>query len=83
MLLAEARTSLLVGVTIAVGTIFGYSAMAGVIGGGGLGDIAIRYGYYRYESDIMFVTIVILVVLVQILQGLGMMLSKKLDRRHM
>lgn len=83
VLLAEARTSLLVGVTIAVGTIFGYSAMAGVIGGGGLGDIAIRYGYYRYESDIMFVTIVILVVLVQILQGLGMMLSKKLDRRHM
>ena len=83
VLLAEARTSLLVGVTIAVGTIFGYSAMAGVIGGGGLGDIAIRYGYYRYESDIMFVTIIILVVLVQILQGLGMMLSKKLDRRHM
>ena len=83
VLLAEARTSLLVGVTIAVGTIFGYSAMAGVIGGGGLGDIAIRYGYYRYESDIMFVTIVSLVVLVQILQGLGMMLSKKLDRRHM
>ena len=83
VLLAEARTSLLVGVTIAVGTIFGYYAMAGVIGGGGLGDIAIRYGYYRYESDIMFVTIVILVVLVQILQGLGMMLSKNLDRRHM
>ena len=83
VLLAKARTSLLVGVTIAVGTIFGYSAMAGVIGGGGLGDIAIRYGYYRYESDIMFVTIIILVVLVQILQGLGMMLSKKLDRRHM
>ena len=82
VLLAEARTSLLVGVTIAVGTILGYSAMAGVIGGGGLGDIAIRYGYYRYETEIMLVTIVILVVLVQILQGLGMMLSKKLDRRH-
>ena len=56
--------------------------MAGVVGGGGLGDIAIRYGYYRYETDIMIVTIVILVVLVQILQGIGMMLSKKLDRRH-
>ncbi len=82
VLLAEARTSLLVGVTIAIGTILGYSAMAGVVGGGGLGDIAIRYGYYRYETDIMIVTIVILVVLVQILQGLGMMLSKKLDRRH-
>lgn len=82
VLLAEARTSLLVGVTIAVGTILGYSAMAGVVGGGGLGDIAIRYGYYRYETGIMIVTIVILVVLVQILQGLGMLLSKKLDRRH-
>ena len=82
VLLAEARTSLLVGVTIAIGTILGYSAMAGVVGGGGLGDIAIRYGYYRYETGIMIVTIVILVVLVQILQGLGMMLSKKLDRRR-
>jgi D-methionine transport system permease protein len=82
VLLAEARTSLLVGVTIAIGTILGYSAMAGVVGGGGLGDIAIRYGYYRYQTDVMLVTIVILVLLVQILQGLGMMLSKKLDRRR-
>lgn len=82
VLLAEARTSLLVGVTIAVGTILGYSAMAGTVGGGGLGDIAIRYGYYRYETPIMIVTIIILVVLVQILQGIGMMLSKKLDRRR-
>lgn len=55
--------------------------MAGTVGGGGLGDIAIRYGYYRYQTDIMIVTIVILVVLVQILQGLGMMLSRKLDKR--
>lgn len=83
VLLAEARTSLLVGVTIAIGTILGYSAMAGTVGGGGLGDIAVRYGYYRYQTDIMIVTIVILVVLVQILQGLGMMLSKKFDRRHL
>lgn len=82
VLLAEARTSLLVGVTIAIGTILGYSAMAGVVGGGGLGDIAIRYGYYRYETGIMIVTIVILVILVQLLQGIGMMVSKKLDRRQ-
>ena len=82
VLLAEARTSLLVGVTIAIGTILGYSAMAGVVGGGGLGDIAIRYGYYRYQTDVMIVTIVILVALVQLLQGLGMMLSKKLDKRR-
>lgn len=79
--MAEARTSLLVGVTIALGTILGYSAMAGVVGGGGLGDIAIRYGYYRYQTDIMLVTIVILVLLVQIMQWVGMLLSKKLDRR--
>lgn len=81
VLLEEARTSLLVGVTIALGTILGYSAMAGVVGGGGLGDIAIRYGYYRYQTDIMLVTIVILVLLVQIMQWVGMLLSKKLDRR--
>lgn len=81
VLLPEARTSLLVGVTIVTGTVLGYSAMAGTVGGGGLGDIAIQYGYYRYQTDIMVVTIVILVVLVQVLQAIGMMLSKKLDRR--
>lgn len=81
VMLVEARTSLIVGATISLGTILGYSAMAGTVGGGGLGDIAIRYGYYRYQTDIMIVTIVILVVLVQILQGLGMMLSRKLDKR--
>lgn len=81
VLLVEARTSILVGVTIAIGTILGYSAMAGVIGGGGLGDIAMRYGYYRYETLIMIVSVVLLVVLVQIFQTLGMRLSVKLDRR--
>ncbi len=82
VLLPEARTSLLVGVTIVLGTILGYSAMAGVVGGGGLGDIAIRYGYYRYETGMMLVTIVILVALVQILQGIGMLISRRLDRRN-
>ena len=82
VLLPEARTSLLVGVTIVIGTVLGYSAMAGVVGGGGLGDIAIRYGYYRYETGMMIITMVILVALVQILQGIGMLISKKLDRRN-
>lgn len=82
VLLAEARTSLLVGVTIAVGTILGYSAMAGTVGGGGLGDIAIRYGYYRYQVDIMIVTVIILVLLVQLFQSIGMLISKKMDRRR-
>ncbi len=82
VLINEARTSLMIGVTIALGTILGYSAMAGVVGGGGLGDIAIRYGYHRYETGIMMITIAILVLLVQVMQGIGMMLSKKMDRRQ-
>lgn len=81
VLLVEARTSLIVGGTIALGTILGYSAMAGTVGGGGLGDIAIRYGYHRYQADIMIVTVILLVVLVQILQMVGTKISKKLDRR--
>lgn len=81
VLVGEARTSLLVGVTIVLGTVLGYSAMAGVVGGGGLGDIAIRYGYYRYETGVMIVTLVIIVALVQLLQGLGMFLSRRLDHR--
>ncbi len=81
VLLVEARTSLIVGATIALGTILGYSAMAGTVGGGGLGDIAIRYGYHRYQADIMIVTVILLVALVQILQVIGTKLSRKLDRR--
>ena len=81
VLLAESRISLLVGGTIALGTILGYSAMAGAVGGGGLGDIAIRYGYKRYQADIMMVTVVLLVILVQIMQCAGMKLSRKLDHR--
>ncbi|WWR15296.1 methionine ABC transporter permease [Lachnospiraceae bacterium JLR.KK008] len=81
VLLAEARTSLIVGATIALGTILGYSAMAGTVGGGGLGDVAIRYGYHRYESDIMWATVILLVLLVQILQIIGTRMSKKLDKR--
>ena len=81
VMLAESRTSLIVGGTIALGTILGYSAMAGAVGGGGLGDIAIRYGYYRYQVDIMLVTVVLLILLVQILQFVGMKISRKLDKR--
>ena len=81
VMLVEARTSLIVGVTISLGTILGYSAMAGTLGGGGLGDIAIRYGYHRYEADIMAVTVVLLILLVQIFQTIGMKLSVHLDKR--
>ena len=81
VMIGEAKTSLIVNVTIALGTILGYSAMAGIGGGGGLGDIAIRYGYYRYDSSIMWVTVVLLIVRVQLMQYVGMKLSKKLDKR--
>lgn len=82
VLLVEAKTSLLVGATIAIGTILGYSAMAGIVGGGGLGDISIRYGYYRGETDKMWITVILLVLLVQILQTIGMNISKKTDKRR-
>ena len=81
VLLVEARTSLLTGLTITLGTILGYSAMAGIVGGGGLGDIAIRYGYYRYQVDIMVVTVILLIVLMQIFQSIGMKTVKRFDKR--
>ncbi len=81
VLLVEAKPSLINGATICLGTILGYSAMAGTVGGGGLGDIAIRYGYYRYQTDIMIITVVIIVVLVQLFQYIGNMLAIKLDHR--
>ena len=81
VMLVEARTSLIVGATISLGTILGYSAMAGTVGGGGLGDIAIRYGYTRSQTDIMIVTVILLVILFQIFQTIGMKLASNLDRR--
>lgn len=81
VMILESRTSLIKGATIAIGTILGYSAMAGTVGGGGLGDIAIRYGYYRYDSAIMIVTVVLLVVLVQVFQSVGMVVASRLDKR--
>lgn len=81
VLLSEAKPSLLNGVMISSVTILGYSAMAGFVGGGGLGDIAIRFGYYRYETEIMLVTVVLLVLLVQILQGIGGRIARRSDKR--
>lgn len=81
VLIPEAKTSLITGATISLGTILGYSAMAGVIGGGGLGDIAIRYGYYRYQTDIMFITVALLIIYVQVLQGIGSWFARVTDKR--
>lgn len=81
VMLVEARTSLIMGATIALGTILGYSAMAGTVGGGGLGDIAVRYGYYRWQTEIMIVTVILIILLFQIFQTIGMKCAKKIDKR--
>lgn len=82
VLLPEAKPSLIVGSTIAITTILGYSAMAGFVGGGGLGAIGINYGYYRYQTDIMLITVILLVVVVQVFQEVGMKIAGKTDKRR-
>lgn len=82
VLLVEARTSLVTGATIVTGTILGYSAMSGTVGGGGLGDIAVRYGYYRWQTDIMIVTVLLLILLFQIIQMIGTKVAQGIDRRR-
>ncbi len=81
VLLVEARTSLLTGFTITTGLLLGYSAMSGTVGGGGLGDIAVRYGYYRWQTDIMIITVILLIVIFQIIQNLGTNISLRFDKR--
>lgn len=81
VMLPEAKPSLLIGSAVATITILGYSAMAGIVGGGGLGDVAVKYGYYRWETGTMWIIILILVIIVQILQEVGMFIAKKTDKR--
>jgi D-methionine transport system permease protein len=81
VLLLEARPSLLNGAAVATINILGYSAMAGIVGGGGLGDLAIRYGLYRFQPSIMWITIIVLVILVQILQEAGIRFAARMDNR--
>ena len=78
--LPEATPSLLLGAAINIATILGYSAMAGVIGGGGLGAIALQYGYYRYQKDVLWVTVASLVVMVMIIQEAGIWISKRVRK---
>jgi len=82
VLLSEAKPSLFIGSAIAVTTILSYSAMAGFVGGGGLGDIATRFGYYRYNDTIMTISVILLVIVVQVLQEIGMLIAKKSDKRN-
>ena len=81
VLLPEAKPSITVGMAITIVTILGYSAMAGFVGGGGLGAIAINYGYYRYDYQIMLITVVLIVIIVQIFQELFMRIATKTDKR--
>lgn len=78
ILIPEALPAIVNGITITLITLVGYSAMAGAVGGGGLGDLAIRYGYQRFEMDVMIITVIVLVVVVQLLQSVGYYLARKL-----
>ncbi|MBL3592049.1 MAG: ABC transporter permease [Synergistaceae bacterium] len=80
VLLPEALPAIVIGLTLSVINLIGYSAMAGAIGGGGLGDLAIRYGYQRFRLDVMFLTVAVLIALVHLCQGLGDLVARKL--RH-
>lgn len=81
VLLVEAKTSLIINATITTGTILGYTAMAGTVGGGGLGSIAVQYGYYRWNTQIMIITVILIIVIFQVIQTVGMALASKLDHR--
>ena len=80
VLLVEARPSLIRAVTVNLISLIGCSAMAGIVGGGGIGDLAVRYGYYRYETGVMIVTVVILIVLVQFIQITGDLIVKRISK---
>jgi len=81
VLIPEAKSSLIQGVTLTTISLVAYSAMAGVVGGGGIGDLAIRFGYYRYDTVIMITTVIVLIVLVQLIQLLGDRWAKHADKR--
>ncbi|MFD2043590.1 methionine ABC transporter permease [Ornithinibacillus salinisoli] len=77
----EAKPGFISGLTITAISLIGYSAMAGTVGGGGIGDLAIRYGYYRYDDTVMFTTVIVLIVLVQFIQYLGDFIAKAVNKR--
>ncbi|MCA0989611.1 methionine ABC transporter permease [Guptibacillus algicola] len=81
IVLPEAKPGLITGLTITAISLIGYSAMAGTIGGGGIGDLAIRYGYYRYDDTVMFTTVILLIVIVQLVQYMGDFIAKTVDKK--
>ena len=78
VMLKEAMPSIVLGITLTIINIIGYSAMAGTVGAGGLGDVAVKYGYYRFKTDIMIYTVIILIAVVQIIQASGNLLYRKM-----
>ena len=80
VLLPESLHSIVLGITLAIISLIGYSAMAGALGGGGLGDLAIRYGYQRFQTEVMVTTVIVLIVMVQAMQSLGNFCSRKLNK---
>jgi D-methionine transport system permease protein len=81
VLIVEARSGLVLAFTVLAVSFLSYSAIAGVVGGGGIGDLAIRYGYYRFQTDVMVLTVAVLVVLVQLIQLVGNTMARRLDKR--
>jgi D-methionine transport system permease protein len=81
VLIPEALPALVLGVTLTVISLLGYSAIAGAVGAGGLGDLAIRYGYQRFQTDVMILTVALLIVLVHVIQWIGNVIARKLTRR--
>ncbi len=81
VLIPEALPSIILGITMTIINILGYSTMAGAIGGGGLGDLAVRYGLYRFQTDVLLATIVVLIIYVEIVQAIGNLVAKKLNKK--
>lgn len=83
VMIPEAMPSIISGITITIINLIGCSAMAGAVGGGGLGDLAIRYGYQRFQADVMIITVVILIIMVQVVQSVGDYASRRLNKRNL
>jgi len=81
VLIPEAMPTIVLGITLTIINIIGYSAMAGAIGGGGLGDLAIRYGYYRFETDVLIASVIVIIIMVQSIQFIGNTLSAKINKK--
>lgn len=81
VLLPEAKPGMIAGLTVTIISLLSYSAMAGIVGGGGIGDLAIRFGYYRFQNDVMLITVIILIILVQLIQFIGDRLAKAASKK--